>query len=205
MPDDYIFDARLHRHYIGGRRVTGITEALRLTGLKKQIQSFGMNHASNIEYAGQRGTAVHKMCELDNQGQTHLYDLDANLLGYLTAWRLFKKEFGFTPLGSEKPMGHPIYQFGGIPDSWGIVDKVGGKRAVVEMKTRVLDPDDVFQIAAQAILLEHNIQFSAEVGLLMQLKADGSYSHVLHQNLSMPKKLFLSAVPIANHIIAREG
>lgn len=193
------FDPETHRYYLDGRRVVGITEALALSGIKPPPDPSTRTHAANVEYACQRGTAVHKMCELDDLGKCDSYDFDANLLPYLDAWRSFKRDYGFAPDFTERFLVHEVFCFGGIPDSAGPCDKTGGY-TVVERKVRELDDADELQVAGQSILLKDVAGKPVAHGLLVRLKEDGKYQ-VKKCADRRSRGIFLAAVTVANYRI----
>lgn len=79
MPSDLMFDALSHTYTVDGRRVPSVTQVLELAGLvdKTWFTDFGRD----------RGTYVHEMLELDDQGDLNEDALDPQLVPYLTAWR----------------------------------------------------------------------------------------------------------------------
>jgi hypothetical protein len=155
----------------------------------------------NFEYAGQRGSAVHRACEFYDMGHLDEVSLDSNIERYLEAWKAFRKDYEYGPFGTELPMGHPIYYYGGTPDSWGRSNK---GPLVVERKSRPLAEYDGFQLAGQDALIEANYGFKSEKLLGVQLKADGTYV-VREYVKSRYRPLFLAAAAVANYQISMEG
>lgn len=195
---DFRFDPELHRYFINGRRVTGITEALRLAGISDPVPERG-HYLRNFKYAGDRGIAVHKMCELDDLGQAELFDMDENLLGYLEAWRGFKRELKFVPALVETPLGHEVLQFGGTFDVQG---EIPGAQAVIERKSRKLSDHDDMQVEAQALLIRDSLGLGAQAKFLVELHADGTYLWRRVENRTA-RSVFLNAVGVANYRIGR--
>lgn len=205
MNDAFRFDPDKHQYFFGDRRVTGITEALSRTGLAPAKPT---NPAilANFKAAGQRGTEVHRMCELYDTGEVADYEFDPAIVGYLVAWRGFCREYGFEADFTERPLGHPVYNYGGIPDAGGYSLKLDAY-CTVERKTRDLQDHDAFQVAAQELLLEQ--EQGAKPGsrlLLVSLKADGRYfPKDVTAERRQRRGLFLAAVGIANYQIGRGG
>ena len=190
-----------HRYFLNGRRVVGINEALTLSGLKPDLGGLRGRHARNVEYAGDRGVAVHAMCALDDTGQAELYEMDPNLLGYLEAWRSFKAEYRYVPDFTETPLVHHTYVFGGTPDSAGYSGKLG-VYCVVERKSRALEPWDELQVAGQAILLADVYRKAPQAKLLVQLRDDERYT-VEECRRREARGIFLAAVTVASEILRR--
>lgn len=196
---DFKFAADTHTYWFGDRRITGITEAMSRAGLSPKAPESGRMRR-NFEYAGERGTAVHKACELYDLGHLDQYTLDDNLKGYLDAWKFFCNQFEFKPFGTELPMGHTLYYYGGTPDVWG-ESKLG--KIVVERKSRALMEHDGFQLAGQDMLIKEHFGFQSKELVGVQLKATGTYA-MRSYNQPHFKSLFLSAVAISNYQISGE-
>ncbi len=193
------FDEKQHRYYIGDRLIVGITQALSLSGLAPKPE-MNPRFAANFKYAGERGKAIHKMCELDDLDRSHLYDYDENLAGYLSAWQAFKREWGFKPDFVEEFLIHEIYCFGGIPDCAGYCDRLNAY-TVVERKSRELADYDQFQVAGQRILLEDVEKRKVGAEVLVQLKADGTFLPRILKDRKA-RGIFLAAVTISNTILS---
>lgn len=198
--DDFRFDRPTHTYWFGSRRVSGINEALESVGLKPPINIVSRRHRANFEYAGERGTAVHKMCELEDLGESGNYTFDPNLVGYLEAWKVFKLDYGYSPDVTEQPIGHPVYQFGGTPDSGGTCEKMGGYFAV-ERKQRKLLPQDKFQVALQVILLRDVLGKPCKGGVLVELRKDGKYCAEEVRTRPL-ERLVLAAIAVSNYKIS---
>lgn len=79
MSSELRFDSTTHTYTVDGRRVPSVTQVLELAGLvdKTWFTDFGRD----------RGTYVHQMLELDDQGDLDEGALDPQLVPHLTAWR----------------------------------------------------------------------------------------------------------------------
>lgn len=188
------FNEADHTYWLEGRRVTGITEALEGCGLRSKPPQGAI---ANFEYAGKRGSIVHKMRHLSDIGERENYDFDESLLGYLDAWDAFKKHYGLDVLFSEKPLVHPIYQFGGTPDCAGFSSRLG-KLVVVEAKTSAKLEDWIgLQLAGQMLLLQDVAGMAIEKRLVVRLESDGQYEYGEYGDRT-DKGTFLATVTIAN-------
>jgi hypothetical protein len=197
--DAFRFDPDKHRYYFGDTRVTGITEALGRTGITPPIPAGALK---NFEYAGERGGVVHKMCELYDLGSISDFDLDPAMEPYLDAWVSFRKKYQYEPSLVETPLGHPLYRYGGIPDSAGLYEEGG---MVAERKTCELTDQIGFQLALQELLVEKALGFSKPRLVAVRLKADGSFeARDYTAERRRYQSLGLAAVAIANYQIGRE-
>lgn len=201
MNNNFRFDPVEHKYYLGDRRITGITEAMERTGLTPKIPEAAKK---NFAYAAERGTAIHKMCELHDLGKADQFDMDPNLQGYLDAWKKFCWDYGFGALLTEVPMYHPVYQFGGTPDVAGYSDKLKCKVIVERKAVREISDTVGFQLAGQDLLVKANHEgFEFTKTLVVQLMDDSKY-RAKEYGPGMYKNLFLSAVSIANYQISKE-
>lgn len=198
--DDFRYDDPTHTYWFGAAQATGATHAINSAGYGEAVS--GRAHAANFLYAGERGRAVHSMCHLDDLGQAEGYDMDENLLGYLEAWRRFKREFQFVPdpEACERPIGHRLHRYGVTPDSAG--ESLFGYM-VVERKVRELARKDWLQLQAQKMAIRDVLGRPVKCGRVVQLRGDGTYrSPDAPMSPQHAKALFLAAVDIANDIIA---
>lgn len=200
-PPGFRYQDSDHTYWIGGRRITGITEALSGVGLLPAPPADGGRALRNFRYAGSRGTAVHAMCALDDRDECENWEMDENLLPYLQAWRAFKIDTGFKPLYVEEPMCHHIYQFGGTPDAVGILPGNVGL-VVVERKVRELKDYDGFQLALQESLSATVKYMPAWQTWAVQLKADATYLQREYKFREY-RAIALAAVGIQNEKIRR--
>ena len=158
----------------------------------------------NFRRAGERGSVVHKMCELYDTGREHEFEMDPTLEGYAIAWRNFCEEYGFQSELTEVPLPHEIYQFGGTPDTAGNSSLLGGF-TVAERKTRELQDYDGFQLAAQELLVQRELKTDKPMFLLgVRLKQDGHFEvRVYSAKRTFYRGLFLAAVSVANYQISQ--
>lgn len=121
--------------------------------------------------AADRGTEVHKMCELFDYGT--LGEYNPGYKGYLDAWEKFLIESGFEVELIERRMFHPTLRYAGT------VDRVGyhkGKRGILDIKTTVaLMPVVGPQTAGYEALCNANDDDEIKFRWAVQLKPDGTY------------------------------
>src|SRR2546428_259100 len=80
----FIFDPESHRYTVNGAEIPSVTQVLKEAGLTKEYSSME---------AAERGTVVHLACECADLG-INVTDLIVD--PYVTAWRRFRSETGFT-------------------------------------------------------------------------------------------------------------
>jgi hypothetical protein len=120
------FDEAAHRYYYDGREVHGVTSVLKLLGEYEGVPM------SMLEYASERGRAVHKATELLDQDDLDWGSLSDELIPYVAAWDKFKSESKVEILKAEWQIYHPVYGYAGMPDREVIIKK---KRGVLDIKT----------------------------------------------------------------------
>lgn len=120
------FDSRTHRYSYGGRILSSVTEILRFTGLYNDY-----TFAEDVHRF--RGSAVHEACAKidmgmknvdviapDNAGQELRQVAEDCNLGYLPAFRAFKRATGFQGFVWECSWIDPVLGFGGTIDTIGM-------------------------------------------------------------------------------------
>lgn len=192
---NFTFDEATHTYRLRGEVLVSITQVLKAVGIAR----FGRpgTELENDFYL-RRGKAVHRACELYSKGTINYATVTDEIFGYLTGWRKFLEETGFTPERIETPGFHEVYRFAGRLDmegflpSGGII-KVprGGTRAIVELKSGVVEDWVALQTAAQDLLLPGVKRPRMRIGL--QLKPDGGYKPTFFDD-STDHKVFISQV-----------
>jgi hypothetical protein len=113
-----------HTYTIDGVKVPGVTTVIRSAGY--------MNPGRYTAEARNRGTYVHKVCELWDKGTLVLAKVEEWALPYLFAWRLFCQDTGFKSEEIEYVVGHPTLMYAGTLDRLG---DCGGENTLVDIKT----------------------------------------------------------------------
>jgi hypothetical protein len=103
-----------------------------------------------LEAARQRGTAVHRACELDDAGNLVEDSLDPRIVPYVQGWREFRRHFRFEVLFAELPLFLPLYDLAGTPDC--VVQFDDERFGVIDRKTGLPGPAAALQTAAYAEL-----------------------------------------------------
>lgn len=125
-----LFDEAAHRYTLDGRPVPGVTSVLKLVS--------GADYAGVdpdvLARAAARGTAVHRMVELDGQGILDEDSLAEELQPYLVQWRQFRAQSGFVILAQECRVASRRHGYAGTLDLFGVLN---GRFALVDVKSVV--------------------------------------------------------------------
>jgi hypothetical protein len=140
------FDPVEHAYRWQGKPVPGVTTIIR-GALGDPFEHVA---APVLERARQRGSAVHKACELDDAGCLDEATVDARIVPYVEAWRKFRREFGFRVQFAERPLYHAVHGYAGTPDC--AIELACGLPAIVDRKTGLPGPAAALQTAAYAEL-----------------------------------------------------
>lgn len=200
MTPGLAFDAATHTYTYGARVLPSITQVLHATNILRVDPAIP---AHRLEFARERGAAVHLAIRFANEGRLDAASLSALIEPYLFAWEAFcaKHAGAFDPLVVEEPLADPVLGFAGTPDAIGLLRDV---LAVVEVKTGAEMPaGTAIQTAAQRWLAAQNGHpVVRRYGV--QLRPDGTYR--LHEYRDPADDAeFKSALFVYARRWAREG
>lgn len=158
-----------HVYTVGDRRVPGVTELL------SSLYDWSGIPNAVLEFARERGSAIHKACELHDLGTLDEDSVDDVVAPYLKAWIKFVDETGFEASVIETSLYHTI-GYAGTPDRGGVFNRFAGRpRAVVDIKgVSKISPVTGVQLAAYKRLLTAN-GFEPEQRYAVQLLPNGNY------------------------------
>jgi hypothetical protein len=108
---DLTFEPESHTYRMAGRVVPSVTQVLSI------LSDFSMVDPAVLEAAADRGTKVHAAIDLDNRGELEEEALDPELAPYVTQWRRFLAESGFTVTASELRLYHKSLHYAGTCDT----------------------------------------------------------------------------------------
>lgn len=170
MPD-LRFDAERHEYWVGDRRLPSVSEVI------QPLVDYSTVPEHRLEFARDRGTAVHLACHLDDLAQLDEGSVDeTHVLPRLMAWRKFKRDNEVEVSISERPMAHLKVGYAGTPDKF-IRLRVGRKRprALLDIKNVAeMKPVVGVQLGGYELLgRENGEEVDARIGL--QLRGDGTY------------------------------
>jgi hypothetical protein len=184
MQVDCAFDEESHVGTIGGRIVPSVTGILKAGG----FEPYGS------EWHMAKGRAVHLACQYLDEGGLDWSSISDEILPYLMAYELFKKESGFKPTRIEERLFHPTLMFTGQIDRVGEVpnDK---SQWLIDIKSGHPGPYCSLQTAGYNLLLPVLKYPRKRFGL--HLKENGSYSLIEYKD-SQDQGIFLALLAIHN-------
>lgn len=188
----FTHDKVAHEYRLGGERLRSVTELL------APLVDLSMIPEERLQFAADRGTAIHRATELDDAGDLDESSVDReNVLPYLQAWRRFREDMEVVNVLSEEPMFHPQMLYAGTPDRASFVT-ISGQRAlaVIDLKsiakmTAVIG----VQLTGYALLIEANGYPPIDLLIGVQLKRDGRYRMHLYKREA---PMFLSLLTLHN-------
>lgn len=162
-----------HSYWLGEERLPGVTSILSVLGGYEGIPK------AILERAAARGTAVHKITELDDTGTLDYATLDDELIDYLMAWHRFKDDKKPEILDAEVPGYHPVLKYAGTRDRR---IRIGNKVGILDIKSSyMLMPTTGPQTAAYKEIFNATAPKTEQVKHRWGLKLarDGTYQ--LHE------------------------
>ena len=165
-----------HRYVMGGHALPSVTTVL------ARAQNFEGIPKKVLAHKAEIGRAVHTAIRYLHEGDLDLASVDPAIPAYLDGYRWFLAESGFEPGGWEVPMGSNLYGYAGTPDLWG---KLNGHFVVPDIKC-VAKPSGItaLQTAAYGQLVEEHTQRKVVRRFTLQLRADGKYRLIEHEERS---------------------
>lgn len=119
-----------------------------VTKIIAPLYDFSGISAERLEYASQRGIAVHKATELYDTGDLDEAALDPVIVPYLDAWKKFKAENNVTITDFETKLYNQTHKYAGTFDRVVIMND---ERWVIDIKaTAALSPAVGVQLAGYA-------------------------------------------------------
>ena len=171
----FTFDAEKHEFVRDGAVIPSVTQVL----VKAGICDFSFVEEEIRLRSMQRGTSVHWLLQLEDEGALNYRQVPRSLRGYRKAYLNWKRHSGFNPIWVEKKF---VSQYGYA----GIIDRAGsfpatsmylsGTTAIVDFKTGEI-PDWVrYQLAAYALAVEPNLSMARNLRrIALTLKSDATY------------------------------
>jgi hypothetical protein len=180
------FDKAAHRYYLGNTLLPSVTTVLAAAGLL-DYGFLGDRREAYLE----RGRRVHVMTQRDDEGSLAEEPPDAEILGYVEAWRSFKRDYGFAPRLIEHRVFHPQLQYAGTLDRLGPVRD--GSEWLLDIKTGIAPAAARLQLAAYNGCLRHP---RARLRRCVELHQDGAYKVIPFETSDYQRDLnkFLEAL-----------
>lgn len=163
------FDPVAHEYRMDSEVVPSVTEIV------SPLIDYSMVPADRLNFARDRGTAVHLACHLDDIGDLDEESVDmVNVWPYLLAWRRFKTEHKVKVKLSEEPLFHGALRFAGTPDK---VLLLGKHRMLPDLKTVAkMTPAIGVQLSGYEALVSRNKRWQIHSRVGIQLRRDGTYN-----------------------------
>jgi hypothetical protein len=166
-----IFDEASHTYWLDGVAVPSVT-----TIIRPLAPDFSVIPPDVLEAKRLLGTSVHTACELDDLGELDDESTDPRVMGYVGAWRAFRRDRGVTIVANECRLAHAGLRFAGTLDR--VVAEPSGEFWLLDLKTSA-DPVPSYgvQLAGYALLLEV-ADFAVPRSMkraTVHLRGDGTY------------------------------
>lgn len=162
------FDEEQHRYFLGSRELPSVTHII-----GHVLQDLTRIPPDVLKAAADRGTAVHKACELSDLGTLDWSVLDAALFPYVEAWERFKVECKFIPTHIEERVYSETYGYAGTLDRIGTMPD---RLAMIDIKSGEVYPSAGVQLAAyNRAAFERGIIAKPLPRYVVQLRDDGTY------------------------------
>ena len=145
---DLVFDEANHLYSLDGKAVPGVTRVLEATGLI----DYNFLGAKRFYYL-ERGRRVHQATHADDEGRLDESKETDQILGYVDAWRQFRRDYGFVPNRIEQRVCHRRLGYAGTLDRTGVVRD--GSELIVDIKSGIAPSAVRNQLAAYAACLPH--------------------------------------------------
>jgi len=191
-----IFDAATHTYSFDGRIIPSVTQCLQAAG----IIDFSMIPQVVLQRAAQRGTAVHRACELHDLGTLDDSTVDVEVGAYLDGYKCFLRDTGFQPARIEQRIYHATYQYAGTLDRTGTLK---GQLALIDFKTGIMLDGHRAQLAAYTMALPMPRRYR-RFGL--QLTGEGGYK--IHEfpirDLALDFNIFLGALAVTKQQLTKQ-
>jgi hypothetical protein len=149
MPTPLVFDTAAHRYTLGGVWLPNVTRVLEAAGLI----DYGFLNAQDRARYLERGRRVHQATHDDDNHSLAEESLSEDLLGYVEAWRAFRRDYGFVPRLIEHRVCNRQYGYAGTLDRVGSVRD--GSEFLVDIKTGVAPAAVAIQLSAYSACLAH--------------------------------------------------
>lgn len=199
MTPGLVFNCDAHTYHLDGRRLPSVTEILTAC----RILDFDGIPPDTLEYARQRGVAVHHAIRLLFEGTLDPRTVRPELEPYLFAFEKFRIATSCVPVMFETPLAHARLGFAGCPD---LVCTLYDEPTIVVPDFKAvatLDRGYGVQTAGYKLLLREN-GHDVRRRYVVQLKGDGTFKLEEHTD-AQDEAEFRSALFILARRHARNG
>lgn len=189
------FDEDAHHYSLRGVRIPSCTQILTAMGC---TPGFQWMTPEQLEFYRSRGHAVHSAVEYAVKGTLDRRTVVDEVKPYLIGWEKAQKDLRIEVLsfqGSpfvERPMAHPIFQYGVKPD---VVGRIGNQSGPIEIKaTSVHGPAVGLQLAAQLMAIRIAMPEIGDMRLGLRLLPEEPYYDFRYYVERSDESTFLSFV-----------
>jgi hypothetical protein len=179
MKPTLTFDAEKHEYRLGRQILPSVTQVLNSVGITdfEKLERVGVD----METARERGSTVHLITQLHDEGTLDPETVDPELAGYLEAWSKFREisDVTFDEDGIERMVCSADYRYAGTVDRVG--HNVLGKRIVIDIKTGTPLAATGLQLAAYEHTLGED-RAMARIGVY--LRKDGTFTTEIYDDPS---------------------
>jgi hypothetical protein len=182
------FDPATHIYKLDGVVIPSVTQVLADVGLSPDYP------AEQRQFYLNRGTAVHRACELLVAGKLDKNNTDPRLHGYVDSFDRFLQRTGFKPDLVEHRVWSEAYLVGGSLDYCG---PLNGVQTILDVKSGEPAAAAALQTAAYAYLLKESHGLVASRRLTLRLDPDGGEPKPEeYMDFNNDLRVFLSAVAV---------
>ncbi len=121
---DLLFYPEAHRYFVDGRPVDSVTQIIGATWPEL--------YAHSNEFAMERGSVVHEITSLYDDGTLDEDSVSPIVSGFFDAYKRFLAETGFIVEENERKVYSDSYNYAGTLDRIG---RLGAKRVLIDIKT----------------------------------------------------------------------
>jgi hypothetical protein len=162
------FDPEKHVYRVDGKKLPSVTD------ICKPLTIYGDVGMQVIRQAARRGTAIHEYAELIDYGiDPDDLEVEPELVGYVTAYTRFLKDYKPEWELIEKPLYSLELGYAGTLDRFGVID---GEKTIIDIKTSssaVRSTRIAWAVQLEAYLKLLDCGFAKRFNLW--LKNDGTY------------------------------
>jgi hypothetical protein len=167
----FSFDPVLHEFKKDGVVVPSVTQVLAKAG----IIAYSYVSEEIREYSMKRGTSVHWMLQLEDEGALNYRTVPKRLRGYRRAYTSWRERADFRPLKIEYQFVSD-YGFAGIIDRIGVFTDKALLLTVVDLKTGPIAEWVRYQLAAYSVGIEPNLKKAKYIRrVALRVRDDGLY------------------------------
>ena len=166
---DIFFDEQSHVYLVNGTATPSVTDIL-----APLHRSYGAISPAVLEYAANRGTAVHEACELIDLGADP--EIYPEIEGYVRAYMDFLNVYRPEWVEIEKIVYNETDGYIGRLDRLGYFNGDKYKLNVVDIKTSAANRESITSACLQTYAYAHAYALHAPIGqYVLFLKSDGSW------------------------------